>query len=715
MQMYGLLLVALAAEALVLVSAGQFRKSMGLGGGEAAATRLGQTPMERVVTLITELEAKVQANGKAEGTSYDQYACWCESTLARKAGDISDAKTTIEDATNLIQKLKGEVATHGAEIANMNHAIDANLASQRDAADAREREKEEYTGEKTESEQCIGALEAAINVLNGAGAGNKGTMKEAQLLSVVAGVRGILTRPLVTRVMTPVDMKLVKSFVERPEDFMGLRQEMDGLSAVQVANNPFGDFAPQSTQVQGILKGMYDAFAADLEKANAEESVEQKAFNELMAVKRTELKTLRATLEHHEVSMASKQKQEAETKQLRDDSQAQLAADEQFFAETKAACQTKAKEWAERTRLRTEELQGMRKAIQILSSSAAQRTFVNATTTLLQVASIVDGVRKRAFQRLQSTVGKYHSLRLAQIAATLQTGGHFDKVIEAIDQMMTVLRQEEQDDITHRDRCQVGTGKNSNDMEDLNHAIGVSEKSLEGMDGKKNNLMNRISELEAEINATRGDMAEVLSLRNKASADFVQALKDDQDAIGLLTQAIASLTKFYETNNIPLSLLSKQSPEYSIDEDKAPETTWNGGNYGGRDTESGGIIAILSLIKEDLEKEIKTARSDDAAAQGDYAKQRDAMQATVDKTKATKTATAVTLADLQGEIQDTEAAKIQQNKDLGAQDELKAALYSDCSWVKTHFATRREKRKAEMDGLTDAKSYLAGVEAGDEV
>jgi chromosome segregation ATPase len=340
---------------------------------------------------------------------------------------------------------------------------------------------------------------------------------------------------------------------------------------------------------------------------------------------------------------------------------------------------------------------------------------VNATTTLLQVSSIGDGVRKRVFQRLQTTAGKYHSLRLAQVAATLQAGGHFDKVIEAIDQMMAVLRQEEQDDITHRDRCQVSSGKNTNDMEDLTHSIGVSEKSLEKMGGEKKDLMQQISNLEAEINATKTDMAELLSLRNRASVDFVQALKDDQDAIALLAQAIASLTKFYETNKIPLSLLSKQSPEYTIDEDKAPETTWKDGNYGGRDSESGGIISILSLIKEDLENEIKTARSDDATAQSDYVDQRNAMQATVDKTKASKTATEVGLADLEGKIQDTESAKNQMNKDFQGQDELKTALYSDCSWVETHFGSRREKRKAEMAGLTDAKSYLAGVEAGDEV
>merc|ERR1719487_817712 len=336
-------------------------------------------------------------------------------------------------------------------------------------------------------------------------------------------------------------MKVVKNFVDRPQDFVDAPE----MSAVQVANNPFGDYAPQSTQIQGILKSMYDSFAADLEKDNAEESVAQKAFEALMATKKAELKTLQATLEHHEVSKASKEKEEATTQQLRDDTQAQLDADEKFFAETKKGCQSKATEWSARTRLRTEELQGMQKAIQILSSPEAQKIFVNATTTLLQVSAsgsrskkIIQVARTRAFQRLQAVTSRYHNLQLAEVAVMLRTGGHFDKVIEAIDQMTAILRKEEQDDIAHRDRCQVSENKNTNDMDDLNHSIDRSEQALQKMEGTKTELQGKISTLEDEINATKTDMLELLAMRNEASADFVQALKDDQDAIALLDQAI---------------------------------------------------------------------------------------------------------------------------------------------------------------------------------
>lgn len=571
------------------------------------------TPMAMVVQLVTELEAKVQADGLEEQASYDKYSCWCESTLARKANDISDAKTTIQEATTTIEKLKGEIATHGAEIENLNKAIEANIASQREAEDARSRENEEYTGEKIESEQCIGALEAAITVLNGAGTGKKGFLeiKEAQLLSVVGGVGGLLRHSLVSRVVSPGDMKVLKSFVERPQDFAAGSHAM---TALQIANNPFGDYAPQSTRVQGILKAMYDAFAADLEKSNAEESEEQKAFTELMNTKKAELKTLQATLQHHTVNKASKEKEEAQTQQLRDDNQEQQAADEKFFDETKAACQTKARQWSERSRLRTEEQQGMQKAIQILSSPAAQATFVNSTTTLLQVSSS-DHVRVqsslgswRALQRLRTVARKFHSFRLAKVAASIQTAGHFDKVILAIDQMMGVLRKEEQDDVSHRDRCQVSSNSNKNDLEDQAHSIEMSDKALAKMDDERTSMETDVNSHEAAINGTKTDMAELLALRNKASADFTQALKDDMDAIVLLNQAIISLTKFYDTNKIPLALLSKQSPEYTIDKDKAPDTTWTDENYGGRSSESSGIIGILSLIKEDLENEIKTGR-----------------------------------------------------------------------------------------------------------
>jgi hypothetical protein len=99
-----------------------------------------------------------------EQKSYDKYACWCETTLGRKANDIATAKETIDTENAFILKTKAEIASHGAEIENLKKAIAANLDSQREATEFRDKEWEEFNSGKNENEQCTGALEAAIKV-----------------------------------------------------------------------------------------------------------------------------------------------------------------------------------------------------------------------------------------------------------------------------------------------------------------------------------------------------------------------------------------------------------------------------------------------------------------------------------------------------------------------------------------------------------------------
>jgi len=686
----------------------------------AQAATLRQTPMERVAQLLQEMKHRIEQDGKTEQQSYDKYACWCEDTMGRKANDIAKDKEVIEEEQARILKLKANLGSNGAEIEQTKRDIAANLEAQRDAAAVRDREHSEYNAERVESEQCAGALEAAVKVL--AGAGEKKafleTMREAQVLSVVAGIRGVVARPAVTKTMPSKDLQAVQRFIQHPEEFMGSRAG-GFLSAAQIANNPFGDYAPQSTQIQGILKGMYDTFVGDLEKSNADEAEAQKSHEELMATKKQELETLQATLESQEMDEATRNKELADSRALLDDTKQKLEADEKLFEDVKAGCQLKAEEWSERSSLRTMELQGVTEAIKILTDPDSRATFQSSVTTFVQVSSGRAAEREELTARSNKLAGlarKYHSYGLAQIAVQLKSGGHFDKVIAAIDAMMEVLRKEEQDDIAHRDRCQDAEGKNQNDMEDLNHAMEKADKTITRSKDHAGTLRVDIDTLKDKIRETEAEMQQLLDLRNDDVAEFHKAVKDDTDAIALLEQAIAALTRFYAKNDIALGLISKkQAPEYTIDKDKAPETSWSGGDYTGRKEETGGIVAIVEMIKEDLQKEINAAKKDDAASQAQYEKERGALQETLDAQVALKLAKEKELSEVESKIADTEAHKDAKAADLSAERDLEASLLSDCTWVKTHFESRRDKRKAEMDGLVEAKSYLAGVEAGTEV
>merc|ERR1719158_1979181 len=179
-----------------------------------AASEAATSPVDKVVELIQELKSKIEADGKAEQKGYDKFACWCEKTTARKAGNIEEAKTSIEELTQLILELKGKKSTLTAEVAQLEKDIAANDAAQKEATSIREKENTDYTTTRTQSEQTIGALEHAVKTLTGAGEGAS-ALQQAQILSVAAGVRSAMKR-VPKDLMTPEDMANVKNFVKDP-------------------------------------------------------------------------------------------------------------------------------------------------------------------------------------------------------------------------------------------------------------------------------------------------------------------------------------------------------------------------------------------------------------------------------------------------------------------------------------------------------------------
>merc|ERR1719310_2077383 len=357
--------------------------------------------------------------------------------------------------------------------------------------------------------------------------------------------------------------------------------------------------------------------------------MKQKQYEELSATKSAELATLQATLAKKKETLGEDTKTMTDSSVERDETQAQLADDETFFEETKSACKAKADEWAERSRLRTEELAGVNKAIEILTSDEAAATFGRATSMLLQTqqrSAVKSDGKEEAFRTLKAIAAKHHSLRMAAVAAMIQTAekGHFDMVVTEVDRMLAELRQEEMDDITLRDYCQAEEVKVEGEIEDLVHEMDTIQGLIDRLNAKKKETQTDIMQTETDIAATEDAMAEALSNRNSENEDFKAALKDDMDAVALLASAIDAMTAFYKNNKLPLGLLAKKAhgkqPEYSVDPDAAPETF--SAPYGGRSSEGGGITSIMGYIKEDLENEIKTSKAAEASAQKEFEEQK---------------------------------------------------------------------------------------------
>merc|ERR1719199_2066005 len=312
-------------------------------------------------------------------------------------------------------------------------------------------------------------------------------------------------------------------------------------------------------------------------------------------------------------------------------------------------------------------------AIKILSSKEAKKTFGKATTTFLQLAAVRRHTvsessserSNKAYAQLKKLAQQFRSRSMGKIAVELKTGGHFDKVIAMIDDMIGLLRKEEQEDIEHQDRCENAQNANGNELADLKSEIKKTEDSIKRMENTEKDLKGEISALKEEISATKGDMKEMLDLRNKESTAFKNALKDDTDAAALLKKAIGALSSYYTRNKMPVPQLIQKAPEYAEDADKAPDATFASNDS--RKSESGGIIAILEMLVEDTEKEMKEGRADDADAQEKYLKQNGALQDTLDSQEETKTSTETELADLEEKMSNYEKYKNEKKADKDAE------------------------------------------------
>merc|ERR1719421_1641415 len=549
---------------------------------------------------------------------YDKYACWCETTTARKATDIHQGMADIKSIGSKILSLKGKVATLSSEISELSKAISDNQQAQDTATGIRQKENGEYMSEKAEMEQTLGALEKAITVLSGAGTKTAllqmSRPRDAfKVLNAASVVHEAVARLPVNHNLSGEQIALLTMFTADPAEYYDQKAEKKA------------SYSPASATIQGILKDMYDTFAMNLEKSTESEATSQKNYENLMATKASEMATQTTTRTKKEEEKAAAEKELADAQQDLDDTQKQMKADVALFDNTKMVCTSKAAEWNERVRARTEELAGINKALEILTSDDAKALFNKAIKpgkeTFLQIASESQPEAK-AYKTLKDHATKAKSLRLAAIAATLRTGGHFDAVIAEIDKMMATLKEEEKGDIEQRDWCKEETFKNEQEASRYEYKVERTDAKIMKLTAKRNELEATLAATVQSILNTKDDIKAMEDARKEQHAAFESAKSDDEGAAKLLAAAIESMTAFYKNNKIAQGEIQGaaqafvQEPVFEVSADQAPDASFSSaGKSGG---ESKGIVSIMTMIKEDLEDEIANGVKEEGETQAKF-------------------------------------------------------------------------------------------------
>jgi len=685
--------------------------SGGIGSADGRALSTSGTPVERVVNLLQDLKTQLREDKDKEQAVYDKYACWCEQTTERKAGAIEDAKVELKSLGSQILELTAKVSTLSSEIEQNTKDSTDNEKAQQELTSIRSKENRAYMAEAAEIKQAISALEHALIVLQGS-AGASLLQRGAAAASTGRAIDAL--QDAISSVPGNTLAKLEKKGKTAAARLALLRNSAEGLSKGNA------HYAPQAATITGILDEMYKTFAEDSQHADEAEADANKGYEGLTATKQEELILLQEALQKAEKDKAESEQMLAEATQAYDDTEEQLKTDIEFFDKTKEGCTNKADEWQTRTTLRAEEVEGISKALEILTSDAARELFATAIQPgigFLQVSSLeasMAPVVKKAYEALKAQAAATHSLKLARVAADLRLAkaGHFDEVIASIDTWIGKLKDEAQADIEKRDQCLQEYQKINSTMADLSWKVEVNDATIGKLEALIKKLEEEKEQTIKEIDATSEQIADMKAERTAENEAFLQAKKADEDSIGLLTQATEFLSAYFTKNKIelgPLQNFLQQGPEFERSPDDAPDAVFS--DKGKRKGESKGIVAILATIIEDLGSEISNAVKAEAAALELFEENLKIAEELLLNLQTKKTNLETAIANRKTDKTAEEEKKTKNEADLADEEKYLKDITPDCDFVINSFDSRAKKRTAEMDGLRHAKELLSGYQA----
>merc|ERR1740129_1468806 len=252
-------------------------------------------------------------------------------------------------------------------------------------------------------------------------------------------------------------------------------------------------YAPQSGEIIGILKQLGDTMAANLGSASSDEEAAIKTFDGLVQAKKQEIEALTSTVESKTkqigelgVSIVRMQDDLAET-------QATLAEDKAFLADLSKSCATKTSEWEARSKIRAEELVALADTIKVLNDDDAMELFKKALpssgSSLLQVTSAaprqLEALSAIRSSMQKATVHDKPGLELLALALTgkkAATSGGFDKVMQMIDNMVGILKAEQDDDDHKKESCAMQFDTSDDKKKALERSVAGEEAAIGALD-----------------------------------------------------------------------------------------------------------------------------------------------------------------------------------------------------------------------------------------
>merc|ERR1719421_784404 len=122
-------------------------------------------PLQKVLQLLSELQAKVIAEGEAEEKAYRDYFDWCDDASKELQFEIKTAKANVEELKATIAKEAAHIEAADAKIAELASKIATAGADLKNATEIRDKEHADFLEAEADLTDAVDVLSRAIRIL----------------------------------------------------------------------------------------------------------------------------------------------------------------------------------------------------------------------------------------------------------------------------------------------------------------------------------------------------------------------------------------------------------------------------------------------------------------------------------------------------------------------------------------------------------------------
>jgi len=667
-----------------------------------ATTSASQTnPIQKVIEMITQLEAKLMKEGEAEQKAYEEYFEWCDDAAKEKAFDVKTATAKKEKLEATIKKAASDIDDADEKIASLVASIAQDNKDLEDATVIREKEHADFKAAEAELMEGVDMLERAIGII-------ERNMKGSALIQQPVDTKNV--QSLLKAVSVVLD---AASFANNDKSkLLGLIQNMQGDDDAELGAPDPAVYKSKSGGIVDTLTDMKDEAEGELSEARKAEANTQHNYDMLKQSLTDEI----AAAEHDKKETEDEKAEAEETKAV---AEGDLVVTEKDLADAQAAlatisqdCMALASDHQVSVQGLADELKALataKKIIQQSTSGAEGQTYFLQVASSSKLHSSTDLKNFEVVNAIKRLAAQQHSGALAQLASRIATvirygsangDDPFAKVKGLIEEMIAKLMKEAEAEASHKAYCDEEMAKTKAKKEELEADIEKLTSKIDTAAARSADLKEDVKELQKELAELEKLQAEMDKVREDANAAYKTAKADLEDGLEGIRGALSVLRDYYQADAALLQQAGglgafMQQPAKPVKHEKASGA-------------GGGIISMLEVIESDFAKNLAQIEEEEAAAQETYDK-------TTQENKVTKT---VKTQDVKYKTKeftglDKEIAEMSGDRD-SAQTELDAVLEYDekikdqCIAKPEPYEERKRRREAEIAGLKEALSILEG-------